>query len=109
MYLVLIGYNINIAVRKIDFVACEQLSNRPTCESVQSEHAFIVHFWECILAKLATYIITCTVARQAAAASRKKFVTENYFLISQPKHVVGTQKDRLYETVILSTNKTCLN
>ena len=31
------------------------------------------------------------------------------FLISQPKHVVGTQKNRLNETVLLSTQNKCLN
>ena len=29
------------------------------------------------------------------------------FLISQPKHVVGTQKNRLNETVLLSTQNIC--
>ena len=29
------------------------------------------------------------------------------FLISQPKHVVGTQKNRLNETVLSSTQKIC--
>ena len=31
------------------------------------------------------------------------------FLISQPKHVVGTQKNRLNETVLLSTQNICSN
>ena len=31
------------------------------------------------------------------------------FLISQPKRVVGAQKDRLNETVLLSTQNICLN
>ena len=31
------------------------------------------------------------------------------FFISQPKHVVGTQKNHLNETVLLSTQNTCLN
>ena len=31
------------------------------------------------------------------------------FFISHPKHVVGTQKNRLNETVLLSTQNTCLN
>ena len=34
-------------------------------------------------------------------------VTINYFLISQPKHVVGTEKNRLDETVLLSTQNIC--
>ena len=29
------------------------------------------------------------------------------FFISQPKHVVGTQKNRLNETVLLSTQNIC--
>ena len=29
------------------------------------------------------------------------------FLISEPKHVVGTQKNRLNETVLLSTQNIC--
>ena len=32
-----------------------------------------------------------------------------YFLISQPKHVVGTLKNRFNETVLLSTLNICLN
>ena len=31
------------------------------------------------------------------------------FLISEPKHVVGSQKNRLNETVLLSTQKICLD
>ena len=31
------------------------------------------------------------------------------FLISQPKHVVGTQEKGLNETVLLSTQKICLD
>ena len=31
------------------------------------------------------------------------------FLISEPKHVVGTQKNRLNETVLLSTQNTSFN
>ena len=31
------------------------------------------------------------------------------FFISHPKHVVGTQKNRLNETVLLSIQNTCLN
>ena len=31
------------------------------------------------------------------------------FLISQPKHVEGTQMNHLNETVLLSTQNTCLN
>ena len=31
------------------------------------------------------------------------------FLIFQPKHVVGTQKNRLNEMVLLSSHNTCLN
>ena len=32
-----------------------------------------------------------------------------FFLISQQKHVAGAQKNRLNETVLLSTQNTCLN
>ena len=32
---------------------------------------------------------------------------KNDFLISQPKHVMGTQKNRLNETVLLSTRNIC--
>ena len=31
-----------------------------------------------------------------------------FFLISQPKHVVGTQKNCLDDTVLLSTQNTCI-
>ena len=31
------------------------------------------------------------------------------FFCSHPKHVVGIQKNCLYETVLLSTQNTCLN
>ena len=31
------------------------------------------------------------------------------FLIPQPKHVVGTQKNRLNETILLNTQNKCLN
>ena len=31
------------------------------------------------------------------------------FFISHPKHFVGTQKNRLNETVLLTTQNTCLN
>ena len=34
---------------------------------------------------------------------------KNNFLISRPKHVVGTQKNRLNETVLLSTQNICSN
>ena len=37
---------------------------------------------------------------QCIQVPRLECVTENYFLISQPKHVLGTQKKRLNETVI---------
>ena len=32
-----------------------------------------------------------------------------FFCIYQPKHVVGTQKNCLDETVLLSTQNTCVN
>ena len=39
-----------------------------------------------------------------------KSVTENYdFYFSTKTYVVGTQKNRLDETVLLSTQNTCLN
>ena len=38
-----------------------------------------------------------------------KSVPKIIFLISQSKHVVGTQMNRLNETVLLSTLNTCLN
>ena len=42
-------------------------------------------------------------------ASRNKTVTENYFSYCSTKtYVVGTQKNRLDETVILRTQNTCL-
>ena len=31
------------------------------------------------------------------------------FIIFQPKHVLGTQKNRLIETILLSTQNTCLS
>ena len=34
---------------------------------------------------------------------------KNIFVISQPKHVMGTQKNRLSETVLLSTQNICGN
>ena len=38
------------------------------------------------------------------------FITENYFsYFSTKTHVVGTQKNRLNETVLLSTQNICLN
>ena len=43
-------------------------------------------------------------------APRYECVTENYFSdFSTKTYVVGTQKDRLDETVLLSTQNTCLN
>ena len=42
--------------------------------------------------------------------SAKSVYPKNNFLISQPKHmlyVVGTQKNRLNETVLLSTTNIC--
>ena len=43
-------------------------------------------------------------------ASRLECVLENYFLyFSSKTNVVGTQKNRLIETVLLSTQNTCLN
>ena len=39
----------------------------------------------------------------------KECVPKNYFPISQPKHVVGIQKNRLIETVLLSTQNIRLN
>ena len=43
-------------------------------------------------------------------ASRLVCVFENYFLyFSSKTYVVGTQKNRLKETVLLSTQNTCLN
>ena len=39
--------------------------------------------------------------------SGKSAYQKNSFLISQPKHVVGTQKNRLNETVLLSTKNIC--
>ena len=43
-------------------------------------------------------------------ASRKECVLGNCFLyFSSKTYVVGTQKNRLNETVLLSTQNTCLN
>ena len=39
----------------------------------------------------------------------KSVYQKTIFFISHPKHVVGTQKNRLIETVLLSTQNTCLN
>ena len=40
-------------------------------------------------------------------AFSKECVTNFFSLISQPKHVVGTQKNRLNETVLLSNQNIC--
>ena len=41
---------------------------------------------------------------------RKGWVTKNYFsYFLSETYVVGTQKNRLNETVLLSTQNTCLN
>ena len=41
---------------------------------------------------------------------RKECVTENYFsYFSTKTYVVGTQKNRLDETILLSTQNTCFN
>ena len=37
----------------------------------------------------------------------KSAYQKNNFLISQPKHVVGTQKNHLNETALLSTQNIC--
>ena len=37
----------------------------------------------------------------------KKVEQKNNFLLSQPKHVVGTQKNGLSETILLSTQNIC--
>ena len=43
-------------------------------------------------------------------APRLECVTENYFsYFSTKTYVVGTQKNRLHETVLMSTQNTCLN
>ena len=43
-------------------------------------------------------------------AGLKEYILENYFLYFLSKtNVVGTQKNRLHETVLLSTQNTCLN
>ena len=43
-------------------------------------------------------------------APRYGCVTKNYFsYFSMKTYVVGTQKNRLIETVLLSTQNTCLN
>ena len=34
---------------------------------------------------------------------------KKYFLISQPKHIVGTQKNRLHKLVLLAIQNICLN
>ena len=42
-------------------------------------------------------------------APDKSAYRKTIFFISHPKHVVGTQKNCLNETVLLSTQNTCLN
>ena len=45
----------------------------------------------------------------AFQAFSKERIQKNNFLISQPKHFVGAQKNRLNETVLLSTQNICYN
>ena len=54
---------------------------------------------------------TCPCLTERLLMGRKESNQTNktIFLISYPKHVVGTQKNRLNETVLLSTQNTCLN
>ena len=59
--------------------------------------------------KIFAYILYLDPGPQLKVCNRKNRLTENYFLISQPKtYVVGTHKNRLNETVLLSTQNTCL-
>ena len=69
-----------------------------------------MHFPAASLHKCVLWQTVKTQMKWHMQAPRSESVPENYFsYFSTKTYVVGTQKNRLHETVLLSTNNICLD
>ena len=71
---------------------------------------FILVWWMAAQTYKWKYSLVTIIVKNVYQASKQECVLENYFLhFSSKTYIMGTQKNRLNETVLLRTQNTCLN
>ena len=95
----------NVLIRRVFFIQYEFLQTVSISTKASVFHVNIRTVERCYFLCLSTDGLVNTARLQIRVR-----MGENYFLyFSSKTHVVGNQKKRLNETVLLSTQNTCLN